>query len=409
MNLSFYIAKRYLFSKKSHNAINIISLISVCGIAIATLALVCTLSVFNGFSKLVSDSFSVFDPDLQVTPAKGKVFEADSAKIKELRDIKEIAYISESIQENGLARNEDRQSPVLIKGVDSEFLKMVDPQKFIVDGYFVLQEEDVRYCISGITLGMKLGLRSNSVFPIELYAPKRNVKVNLANPSTAFTKESVYPNALFSLNQPKYDDQMLIVPLEVARNLFQYDKAISMLDIKLVDKSELKSVKKKIQSILGSDFLVKDQFEQQADSYRMINIEKWVTFLILSFILLIAAFNIVGSLSMLILEKKDDINILQKLGADNKLIVRIFLFEGWLISMLGTISGLILGIILCLLQQHFGILKLGQSPGMFIIDAYPVYVIASDIFFIFITVALLGFLIVLYPINALKRKLAQTF
>ena len=409
MNLSFYIAKRYLFSKKSHNAINVISLISVCGISIATLALVCTLSVFNGFTKLVSDSFSIFDPDLQITPSKGKVFDPDSAKINELRSIKEIAYISESIQENGLARNEDRQSPVLIKGVSPEFLKMVDPEKFIVDGYFVLQEEDVSYCISGISLAIKLGLRSNSVFPIELYAPKRNVKINLANPSTAFTKESVYPTALFSLNQPKYDDQMIIVPLDIARNLFQYDKSVSMLDIKLVDNTDLKTVKKKIHEILGDDYLVKDKFEQQADSFRMINIEKWVTFLILSFILLIAAFNIVGSLSMLILEKKDDINILQKLGADNKLIIRIFLFEGWLISMLGTISGLFLGIMLCLIQQHFGILKLGQSPGVFIIDAYPVYVIASDIFFIFITVALIAFLIVLYPINALRKKLSQSF
>lgn len=405
MNLSFYIAKRYLFSKKSHNAINIISLISVCGIAIATLALVCTLSVFNGFSQLVSNSFSVFDPDLQITAAKGKVFEPNTPQIDQIRHLNEIEMISESIQENALVKNEDKQSPVLVKGVSPEFLKMVDPEKFIVDGNFVLQEEDVQFCISGIALAIKLGLRSNGIFPVELYSPKRSTKVNLANPATAFVKELVYPSALFALNQPKYDDQMIIVSLDLARNLFQYDTQVSSLDIKLKDNSNLSSVKKEIKNILGNDYLVKDQLEQQADAYRMINMEKWVTFLILSFILLIAAFNIVGSLSMLIVEKKNDIEILRNLGASNKFIIRIFLFEGWLISLVGSLSGLFMGLVLCLLQQHYGIIKLGQSPGMFIIDAYPVYVNASDILFIFITVSLIAFAIVLYPINALNKSL----
>lgn len=405
MNLPFYIAKRYLFSKKSHNAINIISLISVCGIAIATLALVCTLSVFNGFSRLVSNSYSIFDPDLQITAVKGKVFDPNTPQIEKIRNLEHIAIVSESIQENALVKNEDKQSPVLVKGVSPEFLQMIDPNKFIVDGRFVLHEEDVQFCITGITLAIKLGLRSNAIFPIELYSPKRNIKINLANPASAFTKASVYPSALFALNQPKYDDQMMIVSLELARDLFQYETQVSTLDIKLKDNTKTASVKKEIKYILGNDFYVKDQFEQQADAYRMINLEKWVTFLILSFILMIAAFNIVGSLSMLILEKKNDIYILRNLGASNKLIIKIFLLEGWLISLIGSLSGLILGIILCLLQQHLGIIKLGHSPGMFIIDAYPVYVKTTDILFIFITVITISFAIVLYPINALKKNL----
>lgn len=405
MNLPFYIAKRYLFSKKSHNAINIISLISVCGIAIATLALVCTLSVFNGFSRLVSNSYSIFDPDLQITAVKGKVFDPNTPQIEKIRNLEHIANVSESIQENALVKNEDKQSPVLVKGVSPEFLQMIDPNKFIVDGRFVLHEEDVQFCITGITVAIKLGLRSNAIFPIELYSPKRNIKINLANPASAFTKASVYPSALFALNQPKYDDQMMIVSLELARDLFQYETQVSTLDIKLKDNTKTASVKKEIKYILGNDFYVKDQFEQQADAYRMINLEKWVTFLILSFILMIAAFNIVGSLSMLILEKKNDIYILRNLGASNKLIIKIFLLEGWLISLIGSLSGLILGIILCLLQQHLGIIKLGHSPGMFIIDAYPVYVKTTDILFIFITVITISFAIVLYPINALKKNL----
>lgn len=405
MNLPFYIAKRYLFSKKSHNAINIISLISVCGIAIATLALVCTLSVFNGFSRLVSNSYSIFDPDLQITAVKGKVFDPNTPQIEKIRNLEHIAIVSESIQENALVKNEDKQSPVLVKGVSPEFLQMIDPNKFIVDGRFVLHEEDVQFCITGVTLAIKLGLRSNAIFPIELYSPKRNIKINLANPASAFTKASVYPSALFALNQPKYDDQMMIVSLELARDLFQYETQVSTLDIKLKDNTKTASVKKEIKYILGNDFYVKDQFEQQADAYRMINLEKWVTFLILSFILMIAAFNIVGSLSMLILEKKNDIYILRNLGASNKLIIKIFLLEGWLISLIGSLSGLILGIILCLLQQHLGIIKLGHSPGMFIIDAYPVYVKTTDILFIFITVITISFAIVLYPINALKKNL----
>ena len=408
MNLSFYIARRYLFAKKSHNAINVISMISMCGIAIATMALVCALSVFNGFTMLIAGSFSIIDPDLKITPAKGKVFDPFIPQVSEVLKMSEIAFVSGSIEENALAVYDDRQVPVSIKGVSASFEDVIDSEKLIADGVYSLREGDVDFCVSGVTLAMNLGLRANSPFPVEIYSPKRDVKVNTANPSAAFTKMYVYPAGIFSLNQPKYDEQLMIVSLELARELFRYDTEVSSLDIKLQEEESIDHVKSKIQQILGSEFLVKDRFEQQENSFRMINIEKWVTFLILSFILTIAAFNIVGSLSMLIVEKTDDIRILRNMGADNKLITRIFLFEGWLISFLGTIIGLATGLILCFLQIKFGLLKLGQTPGAFIVDAYPVDIVLSDIVSIFITVNLIGFLVVLYPVRTLKRKLAES-
>lgn len=405
MNFPFYIARRYLFSKKSHNAINVISLISVCGIAIATMALVCTLSVFNGFTKLVSDSFSIIDPDLQITPTKGKVFDPNTNAIQQIKALSEIELITESIEENALARNEDKQVPVMVRGVSPQFKEMIDVNNLLIDGTFELKEGDVQYCVAGIKIAMTLALRANSPFPLEIYSPRRDVKVNLANPSNAFSRVYVYPGGIFSLNQEKYDDQVIFISLELARELFHYDTDVSSLDIKLKKGVSVENVKNEIKQILGSDFIVKDRFEQQAESFRMINIEKWVTFLILTFILLIAAFNIVGSLSMLILDKENDIQILRKMGATNKIIVRIFLLEGWLISFVGTFIGICVGLTLCLLQQNLGILKLGGAPGAFIIDAYPVWVMPSDILSIFITVIVLSFFIVLYPTYNLNKKL----
>lgn len=405
MNLPLHIARRYLFSKKSHNAINVISIISVCGIAVATLAMVCTLSVFNGFTQLVADSFSVMDPDLQVVASQGKVFDPNDKLIQEIKSLPEIEMTSESIEENALALYNERQEPILVKGVSPEFSQMTDIRHLLMDGTFTLQSGDVDFCVSGVGLAMKLGLRADNINPLEIFSPKRDVKVNIANPSNAFTTAYTYPSGMFSLGQSKYDDQMVIVSLDLARELFRYDTEISTLNIKLKDPSSVNKVERNIQNILGDKFLVKNRFEQQAESFRMVNIEKWVTYLILIFILIIAGFNLVGSLSMLILDKSEDINILRKMGANNKLICTIFLLEGWLISFTGAIIGLVAGIGLCLIQIHFGILKLGQSPGAFIIDNYPVSILASDIFYIFITVSTIGFLIVLYPINGLRKRL----
>lgn len=407
MNLSFYIAKRYLFSKKSHNAINIISMISVCGIAIATMAMVCTLSIFNGFTKLVSDSFSIMDPDLQIIPAKGKVFDASSAIFQKIKNLPEVAVASETVEDNALVKYGERQDPVLIKGVSDQFKEMVDTKRLVTSGEFSLREGDVDFCVAGIGVAINLGLRTDNITPIEIYSPKRDVKIQLANPANAFTTAYTYPAGVFALNQAKYDDQIILVSLDLARELFRYNNEVTSLDIKLKENVSSNNAESKIQKQLGDNFIVKNRFEQQADSFRMVNIEKWVTFLILSFILIIAVFNVVSSLSMLILDKSADIDILRNMGAENNLITRIFKIEGWLISMSGAIAGIVIGLVLCLIQQHFGILKLGQTPGAFIVDSYPVEVIFTDILFVFITVSIIGGLIVLYPVNNLKKRLKQ--
>ncbi|MDR1504276.1 MAG: ABC transporter permease [Prevotella sp.] len=421
MNLSLHIARRYLFAKKSHNAINVISMISVFGIALATAALVCVLSVFNGFTGVVSQTFSSFDPELQITPASGKVFDPNNPQMEEVRKIAEIAFISESLEENALLKNGDRQEPIILKGVSKKFENLADIDKLIIDGRFLLREDTsgaveaigadsleewhIDNGVVGAGLAMFLGVRANFVNPVEVYVPKRNVRVNPANPSTAFDRSDVFISGVFALNQAKYDDQMMIVSIDLARELLRYETEVSSIDIKLKDAAEVDRVQAKIKSVLGENYLVKNRFEQQEDLFRMVSIEKWVTFLILAIILVIAVFNIVGSLTILIIEKNEDIRILKNLGADNKLILKVFLFEGCLITFVGTIAGIILGLIICLLQQYFGLLQLGSTPGTFVMDAYPVVVELLDVLLIFVTVSMIGLLAVVYPVNNLRKRL----
>lgn len=406
MNLSLFIAKRYLFSKKSHNAINIISLISVCGIAIATMAMVCVLSVFNGFGGIVEGMFSAFDPDLKITPKAGKVFNYDNDTFKQVLSNPSIQMFSESLEENAIYEFGDNQVPVIVKGVSQEFQIMSDMDKLMLDGNFKLSEDVVDYTVLGAGLAMSLGARSGFMDPIKIYAPKRDVRVNLANPGAAFTDVNVMIGGIFSLNQPEIDEQMAIVPIKLARELFRYDSEVTSLDINLIPNASVKKVKDQIQSIIGDDYVVQNRYEQQIQSFRMLQIEKWVTFLILAFILLIAAFNLVGSLSMLIVEKENDINSLRNMGANNSLIANIFLFEGWLIAFWGIISGIIIGLVLCLLQQNFGLLRLGSDvSGVYIVDAYPVIVRLWDVAIVFVVVSLISLFTVFYPINNLKKKL----
>lgn len=405
MNLSYFIARRYFFAKKSRNAINIISVISVVGIAVATVAMVCVLSGFNGFGGLVEGMFSAFDPDLKITVKEGKVFNYQTPEFEKALKVEGVQMISESLQENALFRFEDRQSPVVVKGVSEEFKLSTDIEKLIIDGSFQLREDVVDYATIGSGLAMTLGIRAGFVDPIEIYAPKRDVRVNLANPSAAFTPASIQIGGVFSLNQPQYDEQMAIIPIELARELFRYENEVTSLDIKLNPDASVKRVKSEMQNILGDGYLVEDRYEQQKQSYRMLQIEKWMSFLILSLILLIAVFNIVGSLTMLIVEKKDDIKSLQNMGASNQLITRVFLYEGLIISFIGIISGIVVGLILCLFQQHFGLLRLSNTPGAYIVDAYPVIVLASDVLIVFAVVSVVSFLTVLYPINNLRKKL----
>lgn len=404
MNLPFYIARRYLFSKKSHNAINIISMICVCGVVVATIALVCALSVYNGFNDLVAGMFSSFDPELKITPRTGKVFDPTTSDMQKIRELPDIAFFSETLQDNALIRYHDRQDVAVVKGVDDAYQHLTMMDSALIDGNFTLQDEVADYALLGVGLSSKLGARPGFASPLELYVPKRNEKVNLSNPSSSFSMEYAYTGGVFMINQQVYDEGYMIVPLSLARELFHYDKEVSAIELKLTEKADLSSVKKQIKSILGDEFIIRDRFEQQEASFKMMQIEKWMTFLILCFILAIALFNVVGSLSMLMIEKQDDVRTLRNMGASDSLIRRIFLFEGWMISGFGALIGIVIGLVLCLLQQSFGLIKLGQTAGAFIIDAYPVRVIFTDILIAFVTVAAIGFMAAWYPVHYLGKK-----
>lgn len=409
MRLPFYIARRYLFSKKSHNAINVISGVSVCGVALATLALVCTLSVFNGFQDLVKTMFTAFDPELKITSVTGKVFDAEDERIKAIQAMPEVEIFSKSLADNALVQYKGRQAMVVIKGVEENFNQLTAIDSILYGrGELVLHDEVVDYAIPGIELISVLGTGIRFLDPLEVYAPKRGVKVNVANPASSFQMDYLYSSGLtFAVNQQKYDASYVLTSLDFARNLFQYDTEVSSVELKLHPDANVDRVKDKISKVLDKNFLVQDRYEQQMDTYRIMEVEKLISYLFLSFILLIACFNVIGSLSMLIIDKRDDVTTLRNLGADNKLISCIFLLEGCLISFIGALVGVVLGLVLCLVQQEFGIISLGSgdTAGAFVVDAYPVSVHFSDVVLVLATVLVIGFLSVLYPVRYLSRRL----
>ena len=409
MNLPFYIARRYLFSKKKHNAINIISGISVCGVALATLALVCTLSVFNGFQDMVAGFFTAFDPELKITIREGKVFEPQGAAFQEVRSLPEIGVWTETLEENAMVQYKDRQAMAIIKGVEDNFEELTSIDSLLYGaGEFILHESIVDYGVLGVELISELGTGLQFVDPLQVYAPKRNVRVNMANPSASFNRDYLFsPGVVFVVNQQKYDARYILTSLSFARNLFNYDTEVSAVELKLKPGADVTAVQRKIARILGDEFVVLDRYEQQADVFRIMEIEKFISYLFLTFILAIACFNVIGSLSMLILDKREDVETLRNLGADDRLIARIFLFEGRLISLFGALSGIVLGLLLCYIQQRFGIISLGGGNGSFIVDAYPVSVHVTDVVLIFITVITVGFLSVWYPVHYLTRRLLK--
>ena len=405
MNFSFYIARRYLFSKKSHNAINVISAISVCGVALATLALVCTLSVFNGFQDLVSTFFTAFDPELKVVPASGKVFDGQDSRVAELRGMPEIALVSESVEDNALVQYQGRQAMAVVKGVEDNFSELTPIDTILFgQGELLLHDEVVDYAIPGVQLLASLGTGIRFLDPLEIYAPKRGAKVNMANPAASFNTGNLFSSGLvFAVNQEKYDGSYIITSLQFARRLFQYTTEVSALNLKLRPGADVDAVKEKIEKRLGDGFRVLDRYEQQADTFRIMEIEKLISDLFLTFILMIACFNVIGSLSMLIIDKRDDVATLRNLGADERQILRIFLFEGRMITFIGAVAGIVLGVALCVLQQEFGLISLGAS-GSFIVDAYPVSVHFWDVVLVFVTVIVVGFLSVWYPVRYLFKK-----
>lgn len=406
MNFPFYIARRYLFSKKSHNAINVISGISVCGVALATLALVCTLSVFNGFQDLVSNLFTAFDPELKIVPATGKVFDGQDKAIAAIRKMPEVALVSESLEDNALVQYQGRQAMAVIKGVEDNFEELTSIDTILFGrGELLLHDEVVDYAIPGVQLLATLGTSIRFLDPLEVYAPKRGAKVNMANPAASFTGGNLFSSGLvFAVNQEKYDGSYILTSLKFARQLFQYTTEVSAINLKMKEGTDIDAFKRKLEKHLGERFRVLDRYEQQADTFRIMKIEKFISYLFLTFILMIACFNVIGSLSMLIIDKRDDVVTLRNLGANDRQIVRIFLFEGRLISFIGAVSGIVLGVLLCWLQQTFGLISLGAA-GSFIVDAYPVSVHWEDVVLIFFTVLAVGFLSVWYPVRYLSRRL----
>lgn len=409
MNFSFYIAKRYLFSKKSHNAINVISGVSVCGVALATLALVCTLSVFNGFQDLVTTMFTAFDPELKITAVSGKVFDAQDDRIQSLKQMPEVEVFSESLEDNVMVQYKDRQAMAVIKGVEDNFRQLTAIDSILYGrGEMILHDEVVAYAIPGIELVSILGTGVRFLDPLEIYAPKRGSKINVASPASSFNSDYLHSSGLvFAVNQQKYDASYILTSLKFARDLFQYDTEVSSIELKLKEGANINKVQGRIASLLGKDFQVLNRYEQQADTYRIMEVEKLISYLFLTFILLIACFNVIGSLSMLIIDKRSDVVTLRNLGANDEIIKRIFLLEGCLISFLGALIGVVLGVALCLVQQEFGLVSLGSgdSAGAFVVDAYPVNVQLTDVLLVLLTVLLISFFSVQYPVRYLSRRL----
>ena len=407
MNFPFFIARRYLFSKKSTHVINVISGISVIGVAVATMALVVTLSVFNGFHDLVATFFTSFDPQLKVMPAEGKTVAVDDPILTQIRQLPQIEVATECVEDQALAVYRGRQAMVVIKGVEDNFSQLTHINEILVgDGEFSLHAADLDYGIPGIRLAELLGTGYTYQEPMKIYAPRREGQFDMTNPENAFEEDELYsPGVLFNVKQAKYDKDYILTSIGFARRIFDQQGMLSSLELRLKPGSRFNAVKDKVRELCGTKFVVKDRFEQQDDTFKIMKVEKLIAYLFLTFILMVACFNIIGSLSMLIIDKKDDVVTLRNLGASDKQSVRIFLFEGRMISAIGAIVGIGLGLLLCWAQQQFGWVGLGSSSGSFIINAYPVSVHPEDIILIFITVLVVGFLSVWYPVHYFAKRL----
>jgi len=401
VKLSLYIAKRYLFAKKSRNAINVISAVSVAGVTVGTMALIIVLSVFNGLETLVQSIFNTFDPHLKITAAEGKTFVPDTTRLNLLAKVDGIACYSLTIEENALLQYGDRQYIATIKGVDDKYVQVTGIDSSMWDGQFILKSEKNRpYAIPGIGIANYLGLNINFITPLNINVPRRTGSSNL-NPENAFVKRFIFPSGIFQVEQ-EFDSKYVYVPIDFARELLEYDTDVSSIEIKFEDQANAESVKKNVVKIFGKGFVVQNRYEQQEIFYKVMRSERLAIFFILTLILIIASFNIIGSLTMLIIEKERDIEILKSLGANNSLIRKIFIFEGWLISIIGAFSGILLGFVICWIQQKYGIVRL-QSDSL-IMDAYPVVMKIKDFILVPATVLLIGYWAAWYPVRYLTKK-----
>lgn len=407
-NFSFYIARRYMFSKKSVGAINVISFISVAGVAVGTMALVIVLSVFNGFHDLVASLFTNFDPQIEVVPVKGKTINADAPELDKIRHLDFVDVATDVVEDQAIAVYGDRQRMVTVMGVDENFDQLTNIGDILYgDGDFTLRVANLYFGVPGIRLAQDLGLGARWADYLKIYAPvRRGQLTDLDTPTDGFVVDSLLsPGVVYAVNQNKYDRDRIITSIYFARQLFDQDGMLSSLQLRLKPGTDLSTAKREIKAAAGEKFRVLDRFEQQADTFRIMQIEKVLAYVFLTFILIVACFNIISSLSMLIIDKKNDINTLHNLGANDRQIVSIFLYEGRIISAVGALIGIGLGLALCGLQQAFGFVKMGESSGTFIVNAYPVSVHYWDVLVVFITVILIGWAASWIPARRLRKQI----
>jgi len=401
VKLSIYIAKRYLFAKKSRNAINVISAVSVAGVMVGTMALIIILSVFNGLETLVTSIFNTFDPDLKITPAEGKTFIPDTAKLKLLCAVEGVSCYSLTLEENALLKYGEKQFIATIKGVDSNYSRVTDIDSSMWDGEFTLLSANREpRAVPGVGIAQYLGININFINPLFIYVPRPSAGSGI-DPEDAFTRRYVFPSGIFQIEQ-QYDSKYVYLPLDFARELIEKENAVSSVEVKFSANADGKKVKQETLRIFNTGYIIQNRFEQQEIFYKVMRSERLAIFLILTLILIIASFNIIGSLTMLIIEKERDVEILKSLGANNDLIRKIFIFEGWLISIIGAFTGLILGFIVCWLQQTYGLLKLNSDS--LIIDSYPVVMKLKDFIVVPATVLLIGYCAAWYPVRYLTKK-----
>lgn len=397
MNLPFFIAKRYLISKKSHNAINIISGISIAGICIGTMALVIVLSAFNGLSDLVQTLYHSFDADIQITAQQGKTFDPNTSQFQELKKVKGLAFYTEIVEGNALLKLNEKQTIATIKGVSDDFVKMNGFDTLVFDGSYTVDKNNI---VLGRGLSFVLDANVNSlVAPISVYAPKRG-DVSSINPEVGLNELKVYPAGLFAIND-EFDNKYVLMNIQNARVLFDYTTEVTAIELSIDKTADKLEVQKNIQSVLGHAFYVKNREQQNALLYKTLKSEKVWTFIILVFILIIATFNVIGSLTMLIIEKKKDIATLHNMGADKFLIRKIFLIEGILITLVGLVLGLVLGVSICWLQTTFSIVEFSEG---YVVSTYPIQIRILDILSISAVVMLIGFVAAWYPVRLFTNK-----
>ena len=373
----------------------------------ATMALVCTLSVFNGFHDLVASLFTAFDPQLRITLTEGSTIQANDARLQQVKKLDCVAVYTPVLEGQAMVVLNGQQHVVTIMGVADNFSKQTHIEDILYgEGSFGLHADVLEYGVVGLQLAAKMNLNIDFTEPLQVYAPKRGERVNMANPLSSFNHQELQsPGGVFQVQQSKYDANYIITSLGFAQRLFDYQGRISSAEVKLKKGTSLSQAKKEIKALLGEKFSVQDRYEQQDDVFRIMRIEKLISYLFLTFILLVACFNIIGSLSMLMIEKKHDVQTLRSMGATGRQICHIFMFEGRMISLAGAVLGLLLGLLLCWLQQQYGFITMGESEGSFIVEAYPVSVHPWDLVLIFVTVLLVGWAAVWYPVRYLSKNL----